>query len=298
MGSDIYRKIFKYGPGKIFVDNKYYRFLRISKNYLLASFLSLQSGNIFDNVKVFCVFIGHMKSGGSMLSALLDAHPNVVFSDEAKAMDYLKFGFKKDQIFNILLRNSKTESRKGRITARRLGGYSWFVPGQWQGRHQRIDVVGDCTTGATTRNLGRTPELMSNLQETMMGAQVKFIHVIRNPFDPIAVSMVRGRRSFENAAENYFSSCDLLIQLREQIESHALMPVRYDEFVKDPRGRLRAVCKFLGLDVNDEYLTACGNIIHNFDSSRNLVEWKPDWVASVNDRISKYDFLHGYTFEN
>jgi hypothetical protein len=40
-----------------------------------------------------------MKSGGSMLSSMLDAHPNAVFSDEAGALDYFSLGFKRINCF-------------------------------------------------------------------------------------------------------------------------------------------------------------------------------------------------------
>ena len=298
MNSRKFSDFAKYGAGRTFFDNEYYRIARLSKNYLLTYFLSQRNGKLFQDVKTYCTFIGHMKSGGSMLGALLDAHPNAVFSDEANILEHVQFGFNKNQLFQIVLRNAKAEALKGRVTARRLGGYSWAVPGQWQGNHGIIQVLGDTTTGVSTRSLSLKSDLMQKLHKVMTGIQVKFIHVIRNPFDPMAASMVRGKRSFESALENYFAACGLLMDLRKRIDPGNLLAVRYEDFVETPHESLRAVCGFLGLGVTDDYLNACGQVINSSDKSRALVEWKPEWVSIIHNRIDQYDFLKGYTFES
>lgn len=239
-----------------------------------------------------------MKSGGSMISALLDAHSAAVFSDEADALEFFETGFNRDQLYHIHFRNSRREAEKGRVTARRIGGYSWAVPDQWQGKYQTIRVVGDCTTGASTRALALNPDLLPRLQASMKPAVVKFVHVIRNPYDPIAVMMIRGRRTFENALENYFSSCQMLVGLRDRIPGENLLPVKYEEFVASPKSSLANICGFLGLEANESYLDACAGIVHAVDRSRQLVEWKPEWIESVRQMIERYDFLQGYTFES
>jgi hypothetical protein len=157
--------------------------------------------------------------------------------------------------------------------------------------------VGDSTTGASTRNLASNPVLLQKIHGSMPGVNVKFIHVIRNPFDPIAASMIRGRRTFEDAFENYFSSCQFLSSLRNRISPSDVFSVHYEDFVSEPRSKLEEICNFLGLETTDEYLNACAQVIHTSDDTRSMVQWKTEWINAVHAQIATYDFLQGYTFD-
>jgi hypothetical protein len=240
-----------------------------------------------------------MKSGGSMIGSLLDAHPNVILADEVYALRYLQAGFNREQIFHILLRASQKEFLKGRVTARRLTPYSWLVPGQWQGRFTSLRVIGDSTTGASTQQLTEIPNLLEKLRKVMKSVNLRFVHVIRNPYDPISIMMMRGKRTFENASEHYFASCKMLLELHNQLSASELFPVRYEDFVGKPEKNLAEICKFLGLEATPEYLNACASILHKSpERSRHLVKWEPEWVEHVKSKMAPYDFLAGYSFED
>ena len=132
-----------------------------------------------------------------------------------------------------------------------------------------------------------------------MGAvNVKLIQVIRNPYDPISVAMVRGRRTFENALEQYFANCETLVELRKDLNSTNLFAVRYEDFVTRPDLHLTQLCHYLGIEPHDAYLRACASILHGSpDRNRQMVRWDPRWIQTVRDRLEQYDFLRGYTFE-
>lgn len=233
-----------------------------------------------------------------MIGSLLDAHPDVILSDEADALEYVKAGFSRDQIFHILLRQSRKEASKGRITARRLQPYSYQVPGQWQGRYRTLRVIGDSTAGSSTRALGIQPNLLEQMKETMYGVDLKFIQVIRNPYDPISAMMVRSARSFENAIETYFSYCETLTKLRAQLTPSQLFSVRYEDFVRDGKTKLTEICQFLGLQAEPDYLKACTEILHDVpETSREWVIWDATHIDRVAAEIKRYDFLDGYSFE-
>ena len=55
----------------------------------------------FRQVTTYCLFIGHGRSGHSIIGAMLDAHPEVILSDELDAMKYLRLGFSRDQVFHL-----------------------------------------------------------------------------------------------------------------------------------------------------------------------------------------------------
>jgi hypothetical protein len=245
------------------------------------------------------MFIGHTKSGSSLFGSLLDAHPDIILADEADALRYVAEGFHKEQIFHILLKGSHREAMKGRVTARRLDPYSLAVPDQWQGKYRTLKVIGDSKAGPSVRRLAREPELLHEVQRVMKGVDTRFIHVIRNPYDPISVMMVRGQRTFENAVEHYFEYCETLIALRQQLDSSNLIAVRYEEFVQQPERRLGDLCRFLGVEADDEYLRACAGILHESpERSREMVMWQPEWIEVVRERIEQVDFLTGYRYED
>lgn len=273
--------------------------LLTAKNYVSSYYLSQTQRARFQDVRAYCMFIGHMKSGGSMIGSLLDAHPNAILADEVDALHYVQAGFSREQIFHVLLRASRKELAKGRVTARRLGAYSWLVPGQWQGRYSTLQVIGESATGISTLRLGQTPGLLSKLQARLGGVNVKFIHVIRNPYDPISLMMVRGKRTFEAAFEHYFRSCEMLVDLRSRLDVSSLLAVRYEDFVCQPEEGLLSICRFLGLQAGADYLSACSGILRQTpDRSRSLVQWEPRWIEQVQERMSTFGFLAGYSFEN
>ena len=299
LNSDRWRQFAKWGLGAKFFKSGAYRQLDGARRYATTYYKHLRQPGLFEHVQTFCMFIGHTKSGSSLVGALLDAHPEIILADEADVLRYVIDGFGKEQIFHILLKGSYREAMKGRVTARRLDPYSLAVPDQWQGRYRQLRVIGDSKAGPSVRRLSKRPELLGKTQKVMKGVGSKFIHVIRNPFDPMSVMMIRGKRTFENALEHYFDYCETLVALRKQLDSSNLIAVRYEEFVQQPEMKLAEVCRFLGVDVDEDYLGACAGILHDSpERSREMVEWRADWIEIVQKRIEQVDFLEGYCFEN
>lgn len=298
LNSNGFRQLASRGTGRVIFRSKAYQILNMARRYVTTYYKSRKNPTFFQDVKAFCVFIGHNKSGTSMIGSLLDAHPNVILADEADALQYVPAGFSRDQIYHILLHGSRREVMKGRVTARRLKPYSFLVPGQWQGRYSRLRVIGDSTSGSSTQRFARDPDLVQRLQNVMMGVDVKFIQVIRNPYDPISIMMVRGKRTFENAIGHYFASCETLVEMRKHLDGSNLLAVKYEDFVDHPETNLTKICRFLGIEASDDYLKACVNVLYESpDRSRHIVEWDSRWIEVVKSKIDRFDFLEGYSFE-
>lgn len=295
--SDAFRWFVKRGPGRSFFRSGTFKELNVSRNRIRSSVATHRHPGMFENVKTFCLFVGHNKSGSSMLGGLLDAHRSVILSDEVDALQYVDGGLSRDQILHLLRKGAEAEARKGRVTARRLEPYSYSVPEGWQGRCETPLVVGDSTTGTSTRRLRADPALLQRLAATMEGIDVRLIQVIRNPFDPISVMMVRGGRSFQNSIDHYFTACETLVDIRRRMGT-ALLPVRHEDFVTDPETGLARMSVFLGVDAEQDYLDACARIIRRApDRSRDMVEWTEPWISLVEERIQAFDFLRGYSYE-
>ncbi len=299
LNSARWRAFAKDGPGAKVLRSPVFHKLDTTRRYALTAYKTYRQPALFQDVKTFCLFVGQVKSGGTLLGSLLDAHPNVVLADEIDALHYVSAGFKRDQIFHLLLRGAKREALRGRVTARRLTPYSLAVPGQWQGRHQEIEVIGDSKAGPSTRQFGQEPQLLNRLQATMATVDLRIIQVVRNPYDPISIMMVRGGRSFENAIDHYFNYCQTLANLRSRLPGTSLTAVRYEEFVQQPRQKLADLCQFVGIEAHDAYLEACAGIVKPMpDPYRQRVAWTPHWIGVVRDRMNQFDFLTGYTYEN
>ena len=297
--SDKWRRFAKWGVGAKFFRGKVFQKAALVRRFAITYYRSRFDPQLFQDVNTFCMFIGHAKSGGTMIGSLLDAHGNMIFADETEVLGYVSSGFSRDQIFHLLLKGSRREALKGRVTARRLAPYSFEVPGQWQGRYEKLQVIGHSKAGPSTGKLSRSPTLLEGLQKVMVGVNIKIIHVIRNPYDPISYMMIRGKRSFANAIDHYFNYCKTLTLLREQLDDSTLIAVKYNVFVRNPQEQLGAICQFLGLEADVDYLDACASIMYASPKrDRQMVEWDVKNIEIVQNKIDQVEFLAGYTFEN
>jgi hypothetical protein len=212
----------------------------------------------FASVRSFLLFVGHPRSGHSLVGALLDAHPNAVVAHELDVLRYVEAGFGRDQLFTLLVRH-----QHGRVTGglRSGSGYSYEVPNQWQGRYERLEVIGDKKGGRSTVRLAARPELLARLQTTV-DVPVKVVQVVRNPYDNIATMHRRGhRRPLAEHAATYFRLAATVRSLRERIDDDHFHQLRLEDMIDDPAATLRLLTQFLGVDPSQDYLTACSGIV-------------------------------------
>lgn len=248
--------------------------------------------DLFHDVRDFVLFIGYPRSGHTLVGFLLDAHPNIVVASQTSALKYLKHGFGAQQIFHVLVRNSRQVAKTGREKRR----YSYSVPHQWQGRYQKLEVIGE-STGLT--RLRRNPKLLRSLREKLKGVDLKLIHVIRNPYDNISTMKLRRGESLPDAIQRYFSMCKIVEHLTPQVASGAVHDLKHEDLINNPQNTLKDLCGFVGLSADPSYYSDCASII--FKSShktRQDVEWSPELIASVKQQMSRFPFLSGYTYED
>ena len=132
----------------------------------------------------------------------------------------------------------------------------------------------------------------------MNGVDVKLIQMVRNPYDPISLMMIRGGRSFENAINHYFDYCETLSVLRRQLNGSTLLTIRYEEFLTNPKSHLAAACSYLGIEADEDYLDACAAILYESpERDRDAICWDAKWIGAVQEKIDQVDFLAGYSFD-
>jgi hypothetical protein len=272
--------------------------LMMTQAYLVSSYRGRKNRKLFDGVETYCMFIGYPRSGHSLIGSLLDAHPSAIIAHELDALKFVEAGFNKDQLYQLLLDNSRRFARKGRAWT----GYAYGVPGQWQGRFDKLRVIGDKKGGRSTLQLAENPELLHRLRKTV-ATDIRFIHTIRNPYDNIATMHKRAlehnhHQALSATVEDYFSRCEMNANLKERMEKGVVLDVRHESFVENPKAMLRELCSFVGLGYDKDYLEGCASIVFSSShKSRYDIEWDTSTLATVRTGISRFGFLKGYSYE-
>lgn len=246
------------------------------------------------DLETFCLFIGYSRSGHSLVGSLLDAHPDAVIAHELDALRLVDLRFSRAQIAWLILEND----RKFTDAGRRWTGYAYRVPNQWQGKVRRMRVMGDKLGGPTTKRLARRPHLLDRVPRAL-GLRARYVHVVRNPYDNIT-TMARRRRpqAFEHVVGAYFRLARANAKLRRRLAPGALLDVRLEDMVADPRTSVRKLCAFVDLPVTDDYVEDCASIVFSrAKRTRNDRQWSPGELALVAAGIARHDFLAGYTFD-
>lgn len=267
--------------------------LQVQIQYIKSYYKSIKYAKYFRNIEGYCMFIGYPRSGHSLIGSLLDAHPDMVFAHELDVFKYIQNGFKARQIFSLILENSKRFTEVGRTWT----GYSYAVPNQWNGRFRELRIVGDKKGGASSRRLGKSPELFQLLRKTMDIDQ-KFIHVIRNPYDNISTISRRRKQILSESVDRYFSRCNSVSWIRSRVNPDQWMDIRHEALIDNPKLWLTKCCQFLGQNPSDDYLSDCASIVRESPhKTRHKAHWTRELIQRVENEIGKYPFLHSYTFD-
>ncbi|MDJ0868057.1 MAG: sulfotransferase [Myxococcota bacterium] len=267
---------------------------RMAAAWLRSRRLARAHAAAFAEVERFVLFVGYPRSGHSLVGSLLDAHPEAIVAHELHVLRYLRYGFSRDQLFALLLERSARQAARGRSAT----GYDYRVPGQWQGRARRLRLIGDKRGGGTIRKLTARPGLLP-LLERRVALPIRWVHVVRNPFDNVATIFRRGEsRTLEGAADHYLRMVEGVVWFRERVAAETLIDLRHEEILSEPRRELVRLCGFLGLEPEPDYLDACaGAVWKEPRRTREAVDW-PDAVRGRLEReIAAVSFLRGYRFD-
>jgi hypothetical protein len=248
----------------------------------------------FEPVRSFLLFVGHPRSGHSLVGALIDAHPDAVVAHELDALKYVEAGFGRDQLYTLIVRHQQARAADG---LRSGSGYAYAVTGQSQGRYDRLEVVGDKKGGRSTRRLAEQPDLFDRLTRTV-GVPVKVVQVVRNPYDNIATMYRRGHRlPLAEHAATYFELSSTVRSLRERIDPDHFHELRLETLIAEPTNTLIRLTGFLGLESSAEYLAACEAVVFpTARRTRTEAPWTPELLTLVGERVAEHQSLDGYEF--
>jgi hypothetical protein len=249
--------------------------------------------------RTFCLFIGYPRSGHSLVGSLLDAHPDVVIGHEVNVLALVAAeGVSRRELVHTLLRRSEADA--SRSLGRRATGYSYAVPGQWQGQVRTLRVLGGKAGEKTSIRLGRDPGELRQLRR-LMRARVRILHITRNPFDMVArMALIQKQGKPERTIAGATKFVARLARMNDRISrenGRAVLTVPHETLIADPQGQLRRMCAFLGIEPDQGWLDACAAIL--FDAprrTRDLIEWTDEEREAVEQVIARYDFFQGYSW--
>ena len=268
--------------------------LRYSVKYYLYELFKRK--DFFKSVEKYCMFIGYPRSGHSLVSSLLDAHPNIIIANELNALRLFEQGISKRKLYYFILQNSQLHAAKGRL--QKHTSYSYQVPNQWQGKFQTLKVIGDKKGGVSNQIIGDNPDILKVLQHKI-DVPIKFIHVIRNPYDNISTIVSRKGGDLEDGINYYFMNAKIVAYLKTQISENDIFDVRHESLIADPRPVLKEFCNFFGVEATKDYLDDCASIIFKSPKkTRFNLYWSDESIELVRNKIEQFEFLKGYSYED
>lgn len=247
-----------------------------------------------DEVETACLFIGHARSGHSVIASCIDAHPDAAMAHRFDAVKLLEAGYPEREVFCHLLKNAERLAATGRI----LTNYSYAIPGQWQGRVRRLRLIGDQEGHWTSRRLGGNLPFARELLRREH-PRYRLVYVIRNPYDNITTWARRSRTSLDYNIERYFNLCAHVREVAAVAPPGALIELRHEDFLADPKQTLSELLSALGLEFDAAFLGDCASIVYpRAHRSRTTLAWSAAQIQTVRARIDDFEHLAGYRYED
>jgi hypothetical protein len=271
------------------------RKLRLLRQYAVSGVRAPEYHDVFEGVETYCMFIGYPRSGHTLVGSLLDAHPEIVVGNELNTMRYIRYHFRRDQLYWLLLENTRRFSQQGRWHT----DYLYAVPGQWQGRYKRLRVIGDKRGSGSVKKIYADPRLYQRLVD-MVGVPIRTIHVIRNTFDNISTIFLKGRnKNFQESIDYYFFLAEEVSKLKKVVGERNIIELHHEDLIRDVRTHLQRLTAFLGVTTTPDYLDACSSIVFSKPHlTRNDAPWTDKLIKHVSERMRNYPFLAEYAFDN
>jgi hypothetical protein len=281
----------------------------------------------FSNLRSFVQFFGYPRSGHTLVAMLLDAHPDIVISNEYNLLEkWDKFETVHDMymiILNKMLRryDANAVPRAKKHAKNEAGHYNYRVPGAWQGRWRCLRVIGDkkgsSTTAGLQRNWEATLDKIAWIRNST-GLPVKFFHVIRNPYDNIATMITRSLNvRTHNATDHASTVADKWdskwmtrvrrwIGLFETNMAYARTLPREDVLhvhdhmlLANATHETQRWCAFLGVECPPRYSAAVARILFRSPwKSRNRIPWSNTAKRLIARFMRGHELLRMYSFES
>ena len=252
-------------------------------------------GHKFDDLEALCLFVGHPRSGSTLVASIIDAHPDAVIAHE-RSIQHLVLGrLKREDVFAQLLESEKAFTNEGRICS----GYDYNLNKSWHGQFRKLKIIGDKKAGASSDFFGQNPNMLLSFSERLQ-LPVKLIHVIRNPMDNIVSLRSMYISNGENmtltqASDLYFSLLAGAGICCETVGRKNFLRVYLEELIANPAGQINQIYKFLNLELEPTAIDLCvKRIFKEPHLARNESDWTKDRLVDLQMRAKQFPELAFY----
>ena len=282
---------------------------------------------VASRIKSLVLFIGHSRSGHSIVASILDSHPHIVMSHELGLLRKMVHNpnWTKKQIMNALWQKavSAVSTSGARTETAVQKGYTLAIPNLYQGTYESyIDVIGDkkgLETAALLANNSTFWKQTFDRLETVTGLPVKLFHVIRNPYDNIATLV------FYNAIKSHNTTTDDVVELKQNGYNYSFDSYLIDEqiakyfklyqasedakvrfgidtiqihgkdLIANPRRVIEEMCDFLQVTCSDHFISVCSSkMFANESKTRYQIHWNDYHIKEIQKGIAQFDSLRRY----
>lgn len=242
-------------------------------------------------LKYWLSFCGYPRSGHTLVAAILNANPNCMISNQLNIYS---------DISNILSNLEYIKSYSLRPETWKNTTQIPHVP------KQEITVIGDKTGHRTVLELEKNPQKLG-VFKSLMDVPVKWIHVVRNPYDNLATW---GRLNYINKLKKdskakQHKELDLVIQkyralnevIRKLRRSEDVLTVHHEFLITRMHNTLEEMANFLEISFDPVWRDNVRNVVWKKPRiTRGQVKWNRIQRKAVKDIIEKCDWLEGYEF--
>ena len=245
-------------------------------------------------------FVGEGRCGHTIISAILDSHPNASISEEEKPVSRWcrdPAVWTRDTIIARTINTGLGKERKAIVASTGLTGLR--TP------KDNLLVMGDkCGWDAVNefKKRGAPSTILTDFGK-MVDMPVKVIHVSRHPLDNISAwvqspKWIRLHPEFYPRARVLIRRYSRFYTAAEEVmEGQDVFHLRHEELCKNPLTEITALCAWLNLPVQDEWLKMVSGAVYKKPNNRFEKEpWtEQELVDMVYWRIiDKYPSLEYY----
>lgn len=243
-----------------------------------------------DKVKYFLMFMGYPRSGHTLVASILNAHPNVMCSNQQYIIQNIG-----NKDFNAIKAQIVEGTPRGK----------WNPNAYIEPLKQDIMVIGDKTGHRTIEHLISHPEDLDKLKK-IIPWKIKWVHVVRNPYDCLAtwvnknvanrpkVPRVTHEMEFNTVIEKY---ANLNYKIQELKRTEAVITIPHERVIRFIDKSLDALCKVFEIKKDPEWRKRV--IQKKWKEpriTRRNIQWTPQMLAKVKKLTKQYNWLKGYDF--
>ena len=262
-----------------------------------------------EHLQSVCLPIGFSRTASQALAYSLTAHPNIVMTNLG---DLVKNWWNKGNPLDIDIFFSEILEMNRKMLAneikydREIKHYP--IPDQWQGRFERLTVIGDCSPDSNIKTLARRNCKVLEAFANNVQLPLKFIFLVRNPYDIIASEVIASywpishQEKFELTADKVLRNCERIEVFLEQvgkISNQQVFVWHMEDHIENPKQKLTELCEFLCIESDESYLNACAKIFYKKTSkSRYFIEWPERYKELITETVRKYEFFSRYSWDS